>query len=110
MSKKLFAQAIIKVTLGILLTALLLFLPAGTIRYYNAWLFMGILFIPMFAAGVIMMIKSPDLLQKRLHAKETQSEQRLVILFSGIMFISGFLCAVSVIGLRGFLCRNGLLL
>lgn len=93
MNKKLFIQAIIKIILGILLTASLLFLPAGTINYYNAWLFMGILFIPMFVAGIIMMIKNPDLLQKRLHAKETQSEQRLVILFSGIMFISGFLCA-----------------
>ena len=93
MNIKLFCQAIIKFILGIVIIGLLLFIPANTINYWNGWLFMGILFIPMFIAGIIMMIKSPDLLRKRLKAKEKENEQKQVILFSGIMFLSGFIMA-----------------
>ena len=93
MSINLFIEAIIKVTLGVLIIALLLFFPAKTITYWNAWLFLGLLVIPMFIAGIVMMIKSPELLKKRLKAKEEQTEQKLVIVLSAIMFITGFIVA-----------------
>lgn len=93
MTKGLFYQAIFKFLSGAMITGLLLFLPAGSLDYWNAWLFMGILFIPMFFAGIIMMIKNPLLLKKRLNAKEQQSEQALIIKCSGIMFIFGFVAA-----------------
>ncbi len=93
MDKKLFITAIGKYVSGILIVSLLLFLPAGTLHYPNAWLFIGLLFIPMFIAGIIMMFKNPDLLKKRLNAKETQTEQKKVVALSGIMFIMGFLIA-----------------
>lgn len=78
MTKELFYQAILKFVFGVLAIGILIFLPAGTFDYWNAWLFMGILFIPMFFAGIVMMIKNPELLKKRLNAKEQQSEQNLV--------------------------------
>lgn len=90
---KLFFQAIIKFVLGIIVLGALLFVPAGSIKYWNGWLLMGILFIPMFIAGIVLMIKNPELLKKRLNAKETEKEQKLVILFSSIMFVSGFIVA-----------------
>ena len=93
MDKKLFFQAITKFILGALIIGLLLFIPANTINYWNGWLFMGLLFIPMFIAGVFMMVKSPDLLRKRLNAKEKENEQKQVILFSGLMFLAGFIIA-----------------
>lgn len=93
MNIKLFFQAIIKFILGVLIISLLLFIPANTINYWNGWLFMGLLFIPMFIAGLVMMRKSPDLLKKRLNAKEKEGEQKQVILFSGLMFIAGFIIA-----------------
>ena len=93
MSIKLFFQAIIKFILGVLIIGLLIFIPANTLNYWNGWLFMGLLFIPMFIAGIIMMIKSPDLLKKRLNAKEKEGEQKQVILFSGLMFLFGFIIA-----------------
>ena len=93
MNLKLFFQAIVKFILGVLIIGLLLFIPANTINYWNGWIFMGILFIPMFIAGIVMMIKSPDLLRKRLNAKEKENEQKQVILFSGLMFLSGFIIA-----------------
>ena len=93
MNIKLFFQAIIKFILGVLIIGLLLFIPANTINYWNGWLFMGLLFIPMFIAGIFMLIKSPDLLRKRLNAKEKENEQKQVILFSGLMFLSGFIIA-----------------
>jgi len=93
MDIKLFFQAIVKFILGVLIIGLLLFIPANTINYWNGWLFMGLLFIPMFVAGIVMMIKSPDLLRKRLNAKEKENEQKQVILFSGLMFLSGFIIA-----------------
>ena len=89
---KLFVEAISKFLLGLILVGLLLFIP-GTLNYYNGWLFIGLLFIPMFIVGIILMIKNPKLLQSRLDAKENEKEQKLVVLFSGLMFISGFIIA-----------------
>ncbi len=93
MTKTLFLQAIGKVALGAAAAGLLIFLPAGTILYWNGWLFMGILFIPLFFAGIWMMLKNPELLRKRLHTRETQAEQALVIKLSGLMFVAGFVLA-----------------
>lgn len=93
MNTKLFFQAIIKFLLGVLIIGTMLFIPAGTFEYWNAWLFMGLLFIPMFLAGIMLMIKNPELLQKRLNAKEKENDQKKVIMFSGLMFVSGFIVA-----------------
>ena len=93
MNIKLFIQAIIKYIFGVLIVGSLLFIPANSFEYWNGWLFMGLLFIPMFVAGIILMIKNPELLRKRLNAKEKEIEQKWVILFSGLMFIAGFIVA-----------------
>ena len=93
MTGELFYHAISKFILGVVVTGILIFLPAGTFHYWNAWLFLGILFIPMFFAGIVLMIKNPELLKKRLHAKEQQTEQNLVIKLSGLMFVLGFAIA-----------------
>ena len=93
MDAKLFGQAIGKFAAGLLLVGLLLFLPAGSFAYWQGWLLMGILFVPMFAAGLVMMKKSPELLRKRLSAREEQSEQKTVILLSGLMFLVAFVIA-----------------
>ena len=93
MDAKLFSQAIIKFLCGLLLVGALLFLPAGTFGYWHAWLLIGILFLPMFIAGLIMMKKSPDLLRKRLDAREEQMEQKAVIALSGLMFLAAFVVA-----------------
>ena len=93
MTKKLFYEAIIKFLLGVILVGLLIFFPAGTLSFYNGWLFIGILFVPMFLAGNVMMLKNPELLKKRLDAKEKESEQSLVVKLSGLMFLAGFIVA-----------------
>ena len=93
MDAKLFSQAIVKFVSGLLIVGLLLFLPAGTFAFWQAWLLMGILFIPMFLAGLVMMQKSPALLRKRLDAREAQPEQRAVIALSGLMFLAAFIVA-----------------
>lgn len=93
MTKKLFIQALLKFSLGIVLVGLLVFLPAGTLNFFGGWLFMGVLFIPMFCAGIVMMLKNPSLLKKRLNAKEKENEQSLVVKLSGLMFIVGFVIA-----------------
>ena len=93
MTKKLFVQAISKFVTGLVLIALLLFLPAGTICYWNGWLLIGILFIPMLVAGIVMMLRSPELLEKRLKAKESEGEQKTVIVLSGVMFFAAFVVA-----------------
>ena len=93
MSAKLFFQATGKFTAGLVIVALLLFVPAGSLSYAQAWLFLGILFIPMFGAGIVMMIKNPELLKKRLRAKEKESDQKTVILLSAIMFAAAFVVA-----------------
>ena len=93
MTMKLFLQAILKYLLGVVLVGVLIFLPAGSLQFVNGWLLMGILFIPMFFSGVVMMVKNPSLLQKRLEAKEKQREQNLVVKLSGLMFLAGFVVA-----------------
>lgn len=93
MTVKLFISAICKFVLGVVLAGALIFLPAGTLSFWKGWLLIGALFIPMFIAGVFMMMKNPALLQKRLNAKEKQKEQGIVLLLSGIMFIGGFIVA-----------------
>ena len=93
MDTKLFGNAMLKFFSGLLLMGLLLFLPAGSFAYWQAWLLIGILFVPMFLAGLVMMVKSPELLRKRLSAKEEQSEQKQVIAFSGLMFLAAFVLA-----------------
>ena len=93
MSKKLFFEALLKFFLGVIIVGLLIFFSAGTVRYLNGWLFMGILFVPMFIVGVVMMLKNPKLLKERLDSKEKEKEQQLVIKLSGLMFIVGFVLA-----------------
>ena len=93
MTKKLFIEAITKYILGVVLVGLLIFLPAGTVSFFNGWLLMGILFVPMFLAGIVMMLKNPNLLKSRLNAKEKQQEQSLVVKLSGLMFLAGFVVA-----------------
>ena len=93
MTPKLFFQALTKFILGLLLIGLLLFLPAGTFDFWQAWLFIGILFVPMFVAGIVLMIRQPELLRKRLDAKEQQQEQKWVVALSVLMFIAVFVVA-----------------
>lgn len=93
MKAKLFVQAIMKFMLGVILVGVLVFLPAGTLTFINGWVFMGILFVPMLIAGVIMLCKNPELLKSRLNAKEKQKEQSVVVKLSGLMFIAGFIIA-----------------
>ena len=93
MTSKLLFSAIIKILSGIALVGLLIFLPAGSFSYFNGWLLMGILFIPITVAGIILMIKNPALLEKRLNGKEKQQDQSLVVKLSGLMFLAGFIIA-----------------
>lgn len=90
---KLLFNALVKFTCGAVLVGLLLFLPAGTLRYPGGWLFLGLLFVPMLIAGFVMFFKSPDFLAKRLDAREKQATQKGVLAFSGLMFIAGFVVA-----------------
>ena len=93
MDIKLFFQAIIKYIFGVLIIGALLFIPANSFEYWNGWLFMGLLFVPMFIAGIILMIKNPELLRKRLNSREKENEQKCVLFFSGLMFLSSFIIA-----------------
>ena len=93
MDGKLFLQAIVKFLLGFLLVAALLFVPAWSFAYWQAWLLLGILFVPMFCAGIVMLFKSPELLRKRLNAKEEEAEQKAVVLLSGLTFLAAFILA-----------------
>ena len=93
MTVKLFFNAITKFILGVILLGIIIFLSAGTLEFRNGWLFMGLLFIPMFVAGIVMMFKNPELLKSRLDAKEKQKEQDLVVKLSGLMFLVGFVLA-----------------
>ena len=90
MTKKLFFYAIVKFLIGVILVGTLIFLPAGTVLFFNGWLFMGVLFVPMFIAGIVMLIINPELLKKRLNAKEKEKEQGTVVKLSGLMFLAGF--------------------
>ena len=93
MTNKLLISALIKFFAGVILVGLLLFPAAGSFEFWQAWLLMGVLFIPMFVAGLILMKKNPSLLRKRLNAKEEQMEQKEVVLFSGLMFLASFVVA-----------------
>lgn len=90
---KLLINGIVKFSLGLLMVGLLIFLPAGSLHYAYGWLFMGLLFIPMLIAGFVMLAKSPELLKRRLDAKEKQAAQKGVLALSGLMFITGFVVA-----------------
>ena len=93
MTVKLFVGAILKFLLGVVLVGVLIFFPAGTLAFFNGWLLMGILFIPMFCAGIVMMFKNPELLKSRLDAKEKQKGQSIVVKLIGLMFLAGFIVA-----------------
>ena len=93
MDKGLLKQALVKFFLGVIVLGVLIFVPAGSLRYWQGWLLMGILFVPMFIAGLVMMAKSPDLLRKRLNAKEKEAEQKVVVLTSASLFLAAFVVA-----------------
>ena len=93
MDSKLFLQALTKFLSGGIILGLLIFLPAGSFHYWQGWLMMGILFVPMFVAGLVLMVKNPDLLRKRLNAKEEEKEQKAVVVLSGVMFVAAFVVA-----------------
>ncbi len=93
MSIKMIIQTVIKFVVGVLLVGVLVFLPAGTLTFAGGWLLMGVLFVPMLLVGVVLLIKSPELLKKRLNAKEKQEEQDLIVKLSGLMFVAGFVAA-----------------
>lgn len=93
MNKDLLAQAVIKFLSGVLLLGILVFLSAGSCVYWQGWLLMGILFVPMFFAGLILLVKNPDLLRKRLDVKEKEHEQKIVVALSGLLFIISFIVA-----------------
>ena len=122
MTKKLFFTAMGKFLMGVLGVGLLLFVPAGTLHFYEGWLLMGVLFVPMFLAGLLLMARDPDRLKRRLDAREQEMTQKRVILLSGLMFFAAFLLAglsfrfgflrfprwVSVLGAVLFLLGYGL--
>ncbi|MBO5811059.1 MAG: isoprenylcysteine carboxylmethyltransferase family protein [Bacteroidales bacterium] len=93
MKNNLFLQAVKKIIAGFVAIGVLLFLPAGTFRYWNVWLFVAVLFVPMLFLGMLMLFKSPKLLEKRLDAKEKIDEQKWVVALSGIMFVAAFVVA-----------------
>ena len=93
MTVKLFIQALSKFLVGLMLVGLLLFIPAGTFAYWQAWLFICILFVPMLLVGIWTMAKQPELLRKRLSAKEEQNEQKWVVALSGLLFVAMFVVA-----------------
>ena len=110
MRMKLFFSAIIKFLLGVILVGISIFLPAGTLSFTYGWLLMGILFVPMFAAGLVMMFKAPELLKKRLTLKERQKEQSTVVKLSGIMFLAGFIVAGLGVRFDWYLLPRGVVI
>ena len=90
---KLFLDAIIKYVMGLLFVVAMVFLPAGSLEFWNGWLFIGLLFVPMFLLGIVLLWKAPELLRKRLNAKEKMSDQQGVVAVSGLMFLAGFVVA-----------------
>ena len=93
MNKHLLIQALVKILAGIALVGSMVFLPAGSFAYWQGWLLMSVLFVPMFIAGIFMLVKNPELLRKRLNAKEKESEQKTVVALSGLLFIISFVTA-----------------
>ncbi|MGP5431928.1 methyltransferase family protein [Enterococcus malodoratus] len=92
-ARHLLKTALFKFVIGFIMLGILLFFPAGSFTFWNAWLFISLLFLPMIALGVILWLKAPDLLAKRLNTKERETEQKEVIAGSLIMFILGFVLA-----------------
>ena len=93
MKDSLLKQALWKFFLGVILLGVLIFVPAWSLHYWQGWLLMGILFVPMFVAGLILFSKNPELLRKRLNAKEQEAEQKTVVKLSGLLFIAAFVVA-----------------
>ena len=93
MTKKLFFQALTKIVVGLAVVMALLFIPAGTFDYWQAWLFIGILFVPMLVVGIVLMCRKPELLRKRLDAKEKEQEQKSVVAMSSLLFVAMFVLA-----------------
>ena len=93
MDKDLLIKALTKFLLGVIVLGLLLFLPAGSLHYWQGWLLMGILFVPMAVAGIVMMAKNPELLRKRLNTEEKETEQKSVVAMSGLLFVTAFVLA-----------------
>lgn len=93
MKEKLLTQALVKFFLGVIIIGILIFLPAWSLHYWQGWLLMGILFVPMFVAGLVMLARNPELLRKRLNAKEQEAEQKTVVKLSGLLFIVAFVVA-----------------
>lgn len=93
MTTRLLFQALTKFLVGLVIIGLLLFVPAGTFHFWQAWLFIALLFVPMFVAGIVLMVRNPELLRKRLEAKEKQDEQKWVVVLSGLMFVAMFVLA-----------------
>ena len=106
MNRTLLTQALIKFLAGILLIGLLGFLPAGSFAYWQGWLLMGVLFVPMFFAGIVMLAKNPDLLRKRLNAKEKEGEQKAVVALSGLLFTLSFVTMLGYIPVIANRIRN----
>ena len=90
---KLAVQALVKFLLGLVFAGAMLFLPAGSLQYHNGWLFLALLFIPIFILGMVLLLKAPALLEKRLNAKEKENEQKSVVAISGLLFFAGFVVA-----------------
>ena len=93
MDRKLMISAVTKFLAGLVLLALLIFLPAGTMTFTQGWIFMAVLFVPMFIIGVVLALKSPELLRKRLNSKEQENTQKGVVISSLLMFLVGFITA-----------------
>ena len=93
MNRNLLIQALVKLSAGIILVGLMVFLPAGSFGYWQGWLLMGVLFVPMLIVGVVMMVKNQELLRKRLDAKEKEGEQKTVVALSGVLFVVSFVTA-----------------
>lgn len=107
MTLKLFISAITKFLSGVILVSLFIFLPAGSLSFWGGWLLMGILFVPMFFAGIVMMLKNPALLKIRLIAKEKRQEQSLVVKLSALMFVAGFVVAGLGVRFNWYLLPKG---
>lgn len=93
MNSNLLVQALVKLTAGFVLVGLMVFLPAGSFGFWQGWLLMGVLFVPMLIAGVVMMVKNQELLRKRLDAREKEGEQKTVVALSGMLFMISFVTA-----------------
>ena len=107
MNKSLFFQAMLKFTMGLIAVGLLLFVPAGTIGYWQGWLLIGVLFVPMLIVGIVLAIKNPNLLRKRLKSKEKVEDQKSVVIISGLMFLVMFAIAGLNIRFGWWVLSNG---